>query len=388
MMVIRTKAVAYRDAPPSLTEKGIAELRQRLSEVEFDFNSPSPDLIFFLSGGSEQEAISYLGRSRSYCLLAGPEANAWAAATEVKAWAENQGIGCMLLPVGGASTPAILRNYAGMLHGFSTLAGTRAALIGEVSHWLVASHFPLSLAQDRFGITIEHLPWNTLPDYRTSAPDSHFQAVFGAYPERVTEMEARICGFLRRVVQAGKYDALTLECFEMVNKHHMTACLALALLNSQGIVAGCEGDTVSLTGLMFAKALTGSVPWMANIASVHDDHVLFAHCTAPLNILGSFEVNTHFETNKSAAIQGMIEGGEVTVFRLSQYLDKAFVAKGIIRSTPTHDFACRTQAEIVLDQADISKLRNHPLGNHHIVVPGNYEDRLKMALTYKQISLV
>lgn len=56
-------------------------------------------------------------------------------------------------------------------------------------------------------------------------------------------------GFLKEVICTNQLDAITLECFDMVNNHSVTACLALALLNSRGVVAGCEGDLVSLPGM-------------------------------------------------------------------------------------------------------------------------------------------
>jgi len=34
------------------------------------------------------------------------------------------------------------------------------------------------------------------------------------------------------------------------------------------VIAGCEGDVCSTLGMLWAKLMTGQVPWMANIAQV------------------------------------------------------------------------------------------------------------------------
>jgi L-fucose isomerase-like protein len=383
------KSFAFRDADAMVYATARAKLEAAFPGLQFLYSDKDgTDILHIASGGSEREVITAMKPGNTYLLLAGREGNSWAAATEVKAWADHQNITAILVSQDDKNSERLLQQFTIATKAFNSLAGKRAGLIGGVSHWLVASSFPLELARERLGIHIEALPWEQLPDYLSSEPDSEFLETFKAHEPGKLQDEARIHHFLKIIIALHQLDAITLECFTMVKSKEVTACLSLSLLNSRGIVAACEGDLVSLAGMMLVQALTGHIPWMANVASINTDHVLLAHCTAPLDFLSDYSINTHFETDKSAAVQGDVSINEVTVFRLNHSLNKAFIATGKILSRPQHRFACRTQIELALPVEAMEKLRHNPLGNHHLVIPGNQEALLKIACQYKNIQVV
>lgn len=387
-MELFVKTVAFRNAPAEIFETGLKEIRKLFPKIIFRFVSDNPDVVFFLSGGSEQEAVKALLPGKHYLLLADFSNNAYAAATEVKAWADGRGIASTLVSMQESENNNTVADFAKVCQAYLLLKDKQAGLIGNVSHWLVASAFPLILAKERFGINIKHLQWEKLPDFLSFMPDQDFLEIFKNKGYGNLDNEARVYSFLQTLIKEYQLDGLTLECFDMVNDRAVTACLALAVLNSRGIVAGCEGDLVSLVGMMLVQALTGNIPWMANIAGIYKQSILFAHCTAPLNLLSDFKLPTHFETNKSAAVEGELQLDEVTVFRLNQNLDKAFVSIGKVVSQPKHSFTCRTQTEIELPANDLEILRQRPLGNHHLIIPGNYKRLLEWACWYKQIDVI
>jgi L-fucose isomerase-like protein len=169
------------------------------------------------------------------------------------------------------------------------------------------------------------------------------------------------------------------ECFPLVQQQHVTACLSLSDLNDRGVVAACEGDLTSMVGMMIGKAITGMVPWMANVAAIDNNAVLLAHCTAPTNLLSGFTIDTHYETGEGTAIKGMFRGDEVTVFRLGSTLENIFLSLGHVMERPQNSWACRTQIRVEMPEEAIVSLKNSPLGNHHLVLPGNQYDTLKKA---------
>jgi len=97
---------------------------------------------------------------------------------------------------------------------------------------------------------------------------------------------------------------------------------------------------------------------------------------------------THYETDCSVAIKGRITATDVTIFRLSDKLDRAFIAEGKITDIPCLNTACRTQAEIELPEKTLGLLRTHPLGNHLLLTPGKYARILKTACWYKGIRVI
>jgi L-fucose isomerase-like protein len=138
-----------------------------------------------------------------------------------------------------------------------------------------------------------------------------------------------------------------------------------------GIPAGCEGDTCSLLGMMLTKELFGIVPWIANVTHVNSNRILFSHCTIPANLLVDFELDTHFESGKGLAIKGKLKADEVTILRLDHTLSKLFVGTGKIIEEPYQKMGCRTQLAVSVSPDVVDYFVNAPLGNHHLIIPGN-----------------
>ncbi len=384
-MEITVRSFAFADADAAVYQEGRQQLENAFPDLNIIYNDDA-QVLHFITGGSEAAAVAAMQPGKMYVLLAGAEGNSWAAATEVKAWASRNDIPAILVTVD--DDKEALLQFGTVKNAFKVLKGKRAGLIGGVSHWLVASAFPFILAKERFGIDIQEYPWSGLPEWLSFDPHSSFLATFGENDRGIFEKEARIYAFLKHVLTEKQLDALTLECFTMVKQKDVTACLALAMLNKEGVVAACEGDLVSLTGMMMVQALTGNVPWMANVARLSVGSVLFAHCTAPLDFVSEYNTDTHFETGKSAAIQGVVPYEQLTVFRMNRDLDRAFISKGTVKERPQHGFACRTQLELNLPADAIKKLKEDPLGNHHLLIPGDCTQLLRMACRYKGIQLV
>jgi hypothetical protein len=162
-MALRIKTIAHRNAEPAFMAAGRKRLDKLFPNVfeYFDDAIPggggipggdgSPDVICFLSGGSEQEAISVLSPDKLTLLLAGFEDNAFAAAMEVVAWAGNRGVPVMLVSLQEAEEIQLPEKLALVCKALKNLRGKRAGLIGGVSHWLVASAVHKEVARKVLG---------------------------------------------------------------------------------------------------------------------------------------------------------------------------------------------------------------------------------------------
>jgi L-fucose isomerase-like protein len=189
---------------------------------------------------------------------------------------------------------------------------------------------------------------------------------------------ARVSEMLTNTIQSRNLDAITVECFPMVQKDQVTACLPLAKFNNEGIPAGCEGDITAIAGMMLCKELTGIIPWIANINKATDEVCMFSHCTISSGLVSGFSVKTHFETGHGTAIDGDFKGDLITIFRFDNKLSKAFIATASICGRPKLPTACRTQIEVKLTKNEVILLRNSPLGNHHLIFPGDCKNLLHL----------
>jgi L-fucose isomerase-like protein len=386
--MIKTKLLAYPGAPEKLLEIGKNKIKKIFLNIDFDLSSNDSTVLVFLSGGSEKEAIHQIEPDKFYLLLAFEENNSWASATEVKAWMDARNISGVMLDLYDAEDREQAGIYFDVINKLQKLSGKKLGQIGEESEWLVASTIDAKLLKSKLGIDLVKIPWASVPDYMDSKTEKIFEDKYASGRGFDIVSASKVNTALQSTIDKNQMDAITVECFSLVKENGVTACLSLSHLNDLGIPAGCEGDITSIVGIMFIQALTGHIPWMANIIKVDNNSVKFAHCTAPTNLLEVFEIDTHYETGLGTAIAGKFSKGKVTIFRLNNTLDKAFIAEGTITSTVRVEDACRTQVEISLPPRSTWLLKNEPLGNHHLIVPGLQRKMLEKACRIKRIEII
>jgi L-fucose isomerase-like protein len=387
-MTLNISMLAYRDAPLEIYRRGENRLKNSCERLDMELVEEDPDCLCFLTGGSERRAVDLSGQKRFLVLLAAPAANAMAAATEVLAWLHGQGRCGVLLNLDDPETASKLDRYARFIAGTGSLDGARIGLLGSPSPWLIASTSPENVLRDVLGLELVKLPWDGIPPLDSFPPDERFLEIFAGLTESRLVAESRVYAALKSLVEQHRLEGITVECFPMARDMGVTACLALSLLNAGGFPAACEGDLASLAGMMLVRAGTGVIPWMANTVEVRLSRVLVAHCTAPLNLVDSPSVMTHYETDSSSALRGNFQGESVTVLRLDRVLERAFIAIGRVTDRPRLKEACRTQLEIDLDQKDLRLLRERPLGNHLLILPGEHEDMLRLACEIYKIHIL
>ena len=183
---------------------------------------------------------------------------------------------------------------------------------------------------------------------------------------------------LKHIVDKYNLTALTIRCFDLLLEYQATGCFALSKLNDDGIIAGCEGDIVSLIGMIVANRKTGQQVWMANPSQIDVDksELVLAHCTVPTCLTNKVTLDTHFESNQGIGLIGNFPESDVTLFRLGgNKLDKKFVCTGEIIPHEHNPNLCRTQIRVkVYDKKHLSELLANPLGNHLLIIMGKHLD--------------
>ena len=176
-------------------------------------------------------------------------------------------------------------------------------------------------------------------------------------------------------------DAFTIKCFDILSPCNTTACLALSLMNDNGIVAGCEGDIPSLWSMILTKELCSSSSFMANPSSIErvDNSIDFAHCTAPLSLGKSYKLTSHYESKMGIGVASKVNLGKFTLFKCGgELLDKFCLFEGEVVQNTSIKERCRTQIKFIFkSEQDIDSYLGSYLGNHSILIPGKHKKTLK-----------
>ena len=190
---------------------------------------------------------------------------------------------------------------------------------------------------------------------------------------------------IKKICQEERLDALTIRCFDIVKACGTTSCLALALLNDEGIVAGCEGDMQSLLSMYLAKRLCNETAFMANPSQLTDESSMLAHCTIPLSMCNETVVRSHFESGIGVAIQGLLPLTDYTLFKWGgPKLDRYFVTEAKAIETPYSNHFCRTQITLNINLKPY--LLQHSIGNHHVIIRGRHADEIRRFMQANNIT--
>jgi hypothetical protein len=106
---------------------------------------------------------------------------------------------------------------------------------------------------------------------------------------------------------------------------------------------------------------------------------MFSHCTIAPGLVSDYSIKTHFETGKGTAIEGDFKSDLITIFRFDNKFSKAFIASVHIIRRPKSKTACHTQIEVKLTEKEVKLLKESPLGNHHLIFPGDCKKILHVA---------
>ena len=354
-----------------------------------------PLVVFVATGGTERQILESAGfdAREPALLVAHPGHNSLPAALEVLARVQQLGIRGQVHYLRGPADIPGLRGVAEAIHDQwvrRALRESRIGLVGEPSDWLVASSPTIETVRTVWGPTVVPIPLGAIlsePDPEITGRGEALARDFQAGAEAIlgpaeSDLLAagRVHAMLHRVVEADRLDAVAVRCFDLVLRKRTTGCLALAHLNDQGIIAGCEGDLVATVAMLWLHRMIGNIPWMANPSRIDLDRGILslAHCTVPRRLTGTYRLRSHFESGLGVGIQGTIPTGPVTLVRIGgARMERLRAIDGDLRCNTDHPDLCRTQVEIEVGRDLLHDLLAQPLGNHLVVVSGHHAAALR-----------
>jgi L-fucose isomerase-like protein len=350
-----------------------------------DYGSHALDLIYVRTGGTEGIFKRLLAdmrekSDRPFYLLTSGKSNSLAASMEILSYLRQNGMKGEILHGGMTYIAHRIALLVKAGEARRRLNGCRLGIIGEPSDWLISSHADKDIIRKRLGVELVDIPMQELLEAVAATPlrktdeACPTEAIRKALPGALQIYDA-----LLTVIKRHNLQGFTLRCFDLLSSVHNTGCLALAKLNAEGIVAGCEGDVPAMLSMKIAQALLGVSGFQANPASINPEtgEMLFAHCTIPFNLVEHYEFDTHFESGIGVGIRGYMKEGPVTIFKVSGNLLRCFIQEGELMRNQANPDLCRTQQVIQLsDPSKTAYFLNDPIGNHHIILPGHHQELL------------
>jgi L-fucose isomerase-like protein len=178
-------------------------------------------------------------------------------------------------------------------------------------------------------------------------------------------------------------DAFTLNCFDLIPTTRTTGCVALALLNQEGIPAGCEGDEQTLLTMLAVQAATGEMTFMANPSKILDNaahEMVFAHCTIAPAMTDRYIVRDHYESLSGVAVEGIFDPMDMTIVKCGgKNMERYFISHARLLECTSNPNMCRTQLRLRLDEP-LDYFLERSIGNHHVIVRGDHVERLATVL--------
>jgi L-fucose isomerase-like protein len=319
-------------------------------------------------------------------LIADGRNNSLAAALEILTWLEEHGVEGKIVH---GTNDEIITALTKETQGFASLRGVRIGLFGQPSDWLIASGVDCDYLLEHFGVETIDIDLQRLIDGIKAIPQNEAMKVAQTIVKRTidtieptnTDMVEAAKAYLaiKKICQEERLNAMTIRCFDIVKTCETTSCLALALLNDEGIVAGCEGDMQTLMSMLLVKRICSEEAFMANPSQLTDSTTMLAHCTIPLNMCDDINLRSHFESGIGVAIQGMLPLTDYTIFKWGgPRLDRYFVTEAKAVEAPYSNHFCRTQITLNVDLRPY--LLQHSIGNHHVIIKGRHAETIKQVM--------
>ena len=354
---------------------------------------PLFDIVLIGSGGTENFFLKKLKDLKEpLVILSTSKNNSLPACLEIKTYLENHNKLCFLLSGPENHIASMLKHIATIINAYNSLIDNKLGVIGGASSWLIASPIEPKAIYSHFKMKVVKIPMKELNDLIEETEQEmldinqvpHAHELMNKFDNKEVMHQAMVFYVaLKKLVKKYDLKGLTIKCFDLLKKYKNTACLALALLNEEGITAGCEGDMPSLITMHVVHALTGRSSFMANPSKFNyeDNSLLLAHCTVPFNMCSSYSLDTHFESGLGIGVRGELPEGRITICKIAPdySLDNTICLPASIKECPRLEGYCRTQIIASLNEDTMIDILKASFGNHLIIAYGDvYQDFLPL----------
>ena len=291
-----------------------------------------------------------------------------------------------------------INNYLGALSAKKKIGQTRMLILNaDYPHWerfLCRVHGGREAIRKRLGIALEYVKSEDVIKRWGNINEECVKPIVEKWmkeAERIVEPEekdlncvARLYLVMKDLLKERNAQAITMAYGESPLP---VPCFAYTNLRDEGIPSACEADIISLLTMVILHYIAGKPCFMGNtFLNSSDDALIISHCVCPRKMEG-YKANAEPYTLRRyhrekfvgslTAFVRMKTGKEVTVCRLSGDLKSMLVASGVITDCVEmdDDTYCRVKAKVKI--MNPKEFIHKTSGNHHVLVYGDYRERLK-----------
>ena len=370
------------------SEKFIEEMH--IENIDFDGQ------IFFIQSGGTEEIFKrvYKEYKAPYFLIATDANNSLPAALEIVSFLHSKNLDVTLYhgkpnDVAKKMASKSVNNapfYYQLKPKEKVLDNMRLGMVGKPSDWLIASHVDYQKLEDTFGAKVIDISFEEFKEAIAKASPNRLKEFEGKVNDIISKEDLiqalKIYDALLGIAQKYNFDGMSVRCFDLLGTVHSTSCIALSLLNDDGIVSSCEGDLPALLSMMIFKKIANKESFQCNPSYINEkeNYGYFAHCTIPLKMCNDYALDTHFESGIGVGIHGEMKLSDVTILKIDASLDKFALYKAKIQENLYKSNLCRTQIKIRFNEP-VEQVLSSPCGNHLIVSYGDIKDKLLKVLS-------
>ena len=335
--------------------------------------------VYFIASGGAENGFkeNYQKTKEPYILLTTPGYNSLAAAMEIMGFLQENNLRGEILHGDMKTMSERLNLLMRVEEAKKKLSKSKIGCFG-LPGGLIASDADFERLKEKYGLTLEmHELDELIEEYKKGRyEENEYTKTLKAkaFNKVAVEEALNVYGALKRLVVKYDLQAVTVRCFDLLMAVKTTGCLALALLNIEGIPATCEGDQKTAVSMLVSYLLTGKTSFMANPSCMDPatNEIIFAHCTIPFDMLDTYYLTTHFESGIGVSITGDIAPQKVTIFKCNGDLTKYYATVAELKETMHRKDLCRTQMRLHLPEGT-DYFATKPISNHHIIIKGDYK---------------
>lgn len=336
--------------------------------------------IYFIASGGAEPGFKgcYEQTKEPYILLTTPAYNSLAASMEIMGFLQERDLKGEILHGSVETIAKRLKVLKQVADAKEKLNGMRLGCYGEPGG-LIASNADAEALKAACGMeTIVYDLDVLIEEYHKGGyPENQYTEDLkskGYIPEEV-EKALNLYGALKRLIERDNLQAVTVRCFDLLTAIETTGCLALAILNAEGIPAACEGDQKSLVSMAILQTLTGVSGFMANPSCMDPEtsEIIFAHCTLPIDMPDTYALTTHFESGIGVAVTCDIAPQKMTIFKCDDTLKNFYAGRADLIETMHKPDLCRAQMKLRLEDGT-GYFSSRPISNHHIICKGDFKE--------------